>query len=266
MQVETEKKNKGLIIIIILLLIALLGTAGYIIYDKVVEKEPQQKEKKEKKKEEEEEIPQRELTEEEQSTILSQIETYTSTLAGEYPFDEETPLENQQALLFSLIQLGSTGQDFMESDLEKVLQQYFGEDHPYQHENIECFLGDGTLYIYDSAKREYRFQDYHAHGGQGIYPNEVYYLDGNTEGQTYTVNANILYGDYCNSTCGPTTSYYSTATDSRNGTNPILGPYEDSHTITQEEYNSVQETLPITTFIFEKDNAGNYGLKSVTIK
>ena len=266
MQVEKEKKNKGLIIIIIFLIIALLGTTGYIIYDKVVKKEPQQEEKKQTKKEEEEESPQRKLTEEEKTTLLSQIETYTNTLAGEYTFDEELPLENQQALLFALIQLESTGQDYMESDLEKVLQQYFGENHPYQHENIECFLGDGTLYIYDSAKREYRFQDYHAHGGQGIYPNEVYYIDGNTDEQTYTINVNILYGDYCNSTCGPTTSYYTTANDSRNGINPILGPYENLHTITQEEYNSIQETLPITTFTFEKDDIENYGLKRVTIK
>ena len=266
MQIEKEKKNKGLIIIIILLLIALLGTTGYIIYDKVVKKEPSQEEKKETPKEKEEEASQRELIEEEQATLLSQIEAYTSTLAGQYPFDEETPLENQQVLLFGLIQLESTGQDFMESDLEKVLQQYFGENHPYQHENIECFLGDGTLYIYDSAKREYRFQDYHGHGGQGIYPNEVYYLNGNTDEQTYTVNVNILYGDYCNSTCGPTTSYYTTVNDSRNGTNSILGPYEEQHIITQEEYNSVQATLPITTFTFEKDELGNYGLKSVTIQ
>ena len=48
-----------------------------------------------------------------------------------------------------------------------------------------------------------------------------------------------------------------------NSQNPILGPYEEPHTITNEEYDTIKENLPITTFIFEKDEDNNYGLKAV---
>ena len=122
------------------------------------------------------------------------------------------------------------------------------------------------LYRYDSAKREYFFQDIHGHGGAGIYPAEIYYLDGQKKDEVYTVRVNVLYGDYCYGTCGPVTGYYKSAIDSRNGENPVLGGFGDYYEITEKEYQSVKDNLPVTTFTFIRDKDGNYGLESVTVE
>lgn len=261
-----SKKNKNLIIIIIILVAALLATTSYIIYDSLFKNEEVTEEKENQGRDDnQEEVKTRTLTATEQEALLAQIEDYTTTLAGAYPIDDQHPLTNQQALSFALIKLESLGTDFLESELDSVLEKYFGINHPYSHENIECFLGDGPLYIYNSAKREYTFQDIHGHGGYGMYPVEIYYLDGTTDEKNYTVQVNILYANYCGGTCGPTTNYYTTPEDSVNDTNPILGPYEYTHTITNSQYESIKSYLPVTTFTFEKDMDGNYGLKSVTL-
>lgn len=262
-----EKKSRKLIVIIVILAIALLASTSYIIYDKVWKKEEKTEEKEKTKtdvpkKEEKERI----LTEEEQTQIENQIKEYTSAFADSYPIDEETPLENQKALNFALVKRGTLGENIMESDIEKILENYFGKDHSYRHEDIDCFIGDGVLYQYNSAKREYIFQDTHGHGGPGTFTAQIYYIDGTVKDNQYTVNVHILYGDYCGGVCGPILSYYKTAEDSMNGENPVLGPYEDYHTITNEEYESVKANLPITTFSFEKDEDNNYGLKAVELK
>ena len=261
---KKEKNNKGLIVIIIFLVIALVGTSGYIVYDKVIKKEEPIKEKKDKPEEKEPVV--REITEAEKTTLLNQINDYTTYFADSYPLSEKSSFNNQDVLYFASMQLENRFSDFMESDLEKVLEKYFGDNHSYVHEDIQCFLGDGVLYQYDSAKREYFFQDIHGHGGAGIYPAEIYYLDGQKKDEVYTVRVNILYGDYCYGTCGPVTGYYKSAIDSRNGENPVLGGFGDYYEITEEEYQSVKDNLPITTFTFIRDKDGNYGLVSVAIK
>ena len=254
--IKKKKSNKGVIVIIILI-IALLGISGYIIYDKAINKEESGKEKKE---------PEIKEVTEEKNTLLEQINVYTPYFADNYPITEKSTLDNQKVLYFASMQLENKFSDFMESDLEKVLEKYFGDNHSYVHEDIQCFLGDGVLYRYDSAKREYFFQDIHGHGGAGIYPAEIYYLDGQKKDEVYTVRVNILYGDYCYGTCGPVTGYYKSAIDSRNGENPVLGGSGNYYEITEKEYQSVKDNLPVTTFTFIRDKDGNYGLESVTVE
>lgn len=259
-----KKKHKIVIFIILILFIGFILLSIYIINHPKVEN-ANHKEDTDASGVLDEDI-EKEFTMEEKKLLLDQIKDYTTILADSYPIDNLRSLDNQQALLFALDQLGVTGQDFMESDLEKVLKKYFGDNHPYIHEDIQCFLGDGVLYWYDSAKREYFFQDIHGHGGAGIYPAEIYYLDGQKKDEVYTVRVNILYGDYCYGTCGPVTGYYKSAVDSRNGENPVLGGLGDYYEITEEEYQSVKDNLPVTKFTFVKDQNENYGLESVTFE
>ena len=75
-----------------------------------------------------------------------------------------------------------------------------------------------------------------------------------------------MYGNYCYGTCGPVTGYYKSAVDSRNGENPVLGGLDDYYEITEEEYQSVKDNLPVTKFTFVKDQNENYGLESVTLE
>ena len=252
---KKKKSNKGLIVIIILI-IALLGITGYIIYDKVINKEEIRKEKNEP------EI--KEVTEEEKNTLLEQINVYTPYFADNYPIPEKSTLDNQEVLYFASMQLENKFSDFMESDLEKVLEKYFGKDHPYVHEDIDCFAGDGVLYKYDSAKRTYEYEDMHAHGGKTIYRSTVFFVEGKSEDDTtYKIQTQILYTTSAGDTVGPRDRYYTSANQEYD--DYILGPYGEDHEVTEEEYQSIKNKIPITTFTFEKDEDNNYGLKSVTI-
>lgn len=258
---EKRKKNRIVIFVILILLMVFVILSIYIICNQYLKNDvgEQYKEKPENHMEQE-------LTKKEEETLLAQIKDYTTIFADSYPFDDNNPLDNQKALSFALVRLGVTGQDFMESDLEKQLEKYFGDGHPYIHEDIECFLQDGVLYRYDSAKREYFFQNIHGHGGYGMYPVEVFYLDGRVEDDIYTVRVNILYGDYCSGTCGPVIEYYKNAEDSIRGEYPVLGPFDDYHEVTEEEYQSIKKELPVMKFTFIKDKNENYGLQSVAIE
>ena len=253
--IKKKKSNKGVIVIIILI-IALLGISGYIIYDKAINKEEPGKEKKEP------EI--KEVTEEEKNTLLEQINVYTPYFADSYPITEKSTLDNQEVLYFASMQLENKFSDFMESDLEKVLEKYFGKDHPYVHEDIDCFAGDGVLYKYDSAKRTYEYEDMHAHGGKTIYRSTVFFVEGKSEDDTtYKIQTQILYTTSAGDTVGPRDRYYTSANQEYD--DYILGPYGEDHEVTEEEYQSIKNKIPITTFTFEKDEDNNYGLKSVTI-
>ncbi len=263
-----EKNNNRLIAIIILLVIALLATSGYIIYDKVIKKEEVTKEKVTPKEEQQQPVT-RNTTKEEQTILLDQITAYTTYFADSYPITEETPLDNWEALSFATIQLENSFSDFMESDLEKVLEQYFGKNHPYIHADINCFAGDGVLYKYDSAKRTYTYQDIHAHGGRTAFRPTIYILEGIVKDDTtYEVTTQILYANNAGDTMGPRERYYITANKTpttEEYEDCILGPYGVEHEVTEEEYQSIKDQIPITTFTFEKDEDNNYGLKSVTI-
>lgn len=258
------KTKKGPIIIIVILSICLLASLGYIAYDKVLKKEPEKKETP--KKEEKEEKTVRELTESEKNTLLAQIPEYTAYLAETYPFKEQKDINNQTVLYFAFIQNHVRQQEIMESELEQTIQKYFGKNHSFRHEDIICPNGDGTLYKYDSATRKYTYLDIHMHGGGGMTPSNAYYLSGSVENEkTVQIKVNILYADSCSDICGPSAGYYKSVADSRNS-NYILGPYEDIHELTDTEYQSVKNQLPITTFNFLKDENNNYGLQSVIIE
>ena len=253
--IKKEKSNKGVIVIIILI-ITLFGISGYIIYDQVINKEESRKEKKE--------LEIKEVTKEEKNTLLEQIKVYTPYFADSYPITEKSTLDNQEVLYFASMQLENKFSDFMESDLEKVLEKYFGKDHPYVHEDIDCFAGDGVLYKYDSAKRTYEYEDMHAHGGKTIYRSTVFFVEGKSEDDTtYKIQTQILYTTSAGDTVGPRDRYYTSANQEYD--DYILGPYGEDHEVTEEEYQSIKNKIPITTFTFEKDEDNNYGLKSVTI-
>ncbi len=260
------KKVKIQTIVIIILVIALLGTSSYIIYDNVLreDKKEVKEVKKEKDEKEEKEIKTEEISTSEEEILKEQIMDYTRYLADTYPTKVEE-MDNQKVLYFALMKLNKTGEDFMESELEKVLEQFFGTNHPFVHEDIICTIDNEPLYRYDSAKRQYFFQDIHAHGGSGVFMPNIYEIQGEKVDNKYTVKAKILYNDYCGEICSPKMNYYKSVEDSLTGENPVFGPYDMEYEITEEEYNQVKDQIPTTIFTFIKDENNNYGLESVTI-
>ena len=117
---EKRKKNRIVIFVILILLMVFVILSIYIICNQYLKNDvgEQYKEKPENHMEQE-------LTKKEEETLLAQIKDYTTIFADSYPFDDNNPLDNQKALSFALVRLGVTGQDFMESDLEKQLEKYF---------------------------------------------------------------------------------------------------------------------------------------------
>ena len=261
---KVNKVNKGLIVINIILLLALLGTSFYIVYDKVLRKDEvitTKSNNTDQVVDSKVEIPEVEL-----NTIISQITDVSTYLADCYPFFATEPLDNQKALYFGLSMLDVMGDDFMESDLEKVWDEYFGVDHPYIHQDIMCEMDGEVLYSYDSARREYFYQDIHGHGGSARFQPYVYFVDGEVvQEKEYLVDVNILYASNNYGTSGPRTAYY-TEVEEQDENTMILGPYDGDHDITEEEYVSVQEELPVLRFRFLKDDDGNYGLVEVKLQ
>ena len=95
---------------------------------------------------------------------------------------------------------------------------------------------------------------------------KTFYVDGNIiNDKTITINTKILYGNYCGDTCLPGYAYYLTVPFE--GSTPIfVSDDEGEFIVTEEKYNEISSKIPITTFTFERDDLGNYGLKSVKIK
>ncbi len=95
---------------------------------------------------------------------------------------------------------------------------------------------------------------------------KTFYVDGNIiNDKTITINTKILYGNYCGDTCLPGYAYYLTVPVE--GSTPIfVSDAEGEFIVTEEKYNEISSKIPITTFTFERDDLGNYGLKSVKIK
>ena len=262
-----KKKKNNLFIIIVMLILLIISS--YIIYDKFLQSPKDTNIINQKSKENSNQNQQnsiRKLRKEEQDILLDQIKKYNLSFASSYPFTDSKLLKNQTTLMFALKMTTKTGQDLMESDIEKELQKYFGINHPYVHEDIECPLGDGPLYKYNRAKSMYLYQYVHAHGELGFYPSELYFVSGTVENnKKIKMKVKILYADYCSGTCGPIQGYYPSISEAENKNEYILEPYTDFHNLTEEQYQTIQEKVPNTTFNFEKDKEGNYGLKSVTI-
>lgn len=258
------KEKKGFIITIVILTLLLLGTSSYIVYDKWLKHDIEPKQQKEIKKEKKKPSI-RTLTTTEQESLLTQVKDYTTFFADKYPLENISAITNQEALYFAYIQSDVGLNDFMESQLEKTLEKYFGANHPYFHEDIICTLENTPLFVYNSAKREYTFQDTHGHGGVQLYQVEAFYVDGTVEENTiYKVNTHILYGGVRGDTVGPRTAYYSSyEIDDED----LVLSYDDGkdHELTEEEYQKIKNNLPITTFTFQKDKEGNYALENVKI-
>lgn len=267
---KERKTGKGQIFAIIILVLLLIANCSYIVYDKLYLKNKSHlinyESEEEKEENEEIEVKSRSLSFAEKKILLEQIEAYNNVLSISYPIVDIKTFDNQQKLLFAYVNSGVSGQkEFMQGDLRKVIDAYFGKDSDTNYENINCFNNDGVFYVYDEARRTYTLEGMHGHDGLPSYSTTNYYLDGTvTNEKEYKVNVQIIYHRYCGGTCGPALNFYKSAHDARDKINTVL-KLEEERELTENDYESIKEKLDITTFLFEKDSNGNFGLKSVRI-
>lgn len=257
------KKKNVIIVILVGLSFLLVGLGSYFVFQTFTTREvPVTKNKEENFKKPVE----RELSVAEQQTLLSQIKLYNSLLGSLYPIDNIKKVDNQTILQFAFKQVEIRNAQFMESDLQKILDQYFGTSLSVSYEDIMCFADDGVLYQYNSSTRKYQFTGTHGHGGSGVLDNSTYLLSGKVQDDIYTVKVASLYGNYCSDVCGPTDSYYQSAQGALQGKTPIYTLKEEEIGVIEadEVYKKVADQLPVTIFTFQKDKDGNYGLQKVS--
>ena len=115
-----KKKKTNLFIIIVMLILLIISS--YIIYDKFLQSPKDTNIINQKSKENSNQNQQnsiRKLRKEEQDILLDQIKKYNLSFASSYPFTDSKLLKNQTTLMFALKMTTKTGQDLMESDIEK---------------------------------------------------------------------------------------------------------------------------------------------------
>lgn len=262
-------KSKGLIVIIIILLLGLCGSVGYIVYDKVMVQEGvAQKEEKEKEKEQDkEEVSIKKLTEKDVTTFMYRIDFFNTFFSKKYPIEDVSKLSNQDVLLLGEIYVtrglftqGSvTG--FTGDVIREGIVTTLGADYPIKMEDINCYMGDGTLYQYNASMDEFHMIGNHGHDGIGGFRNKAYFQDGtyDEETGTYEIHVKVVSSSSCGGTCGPRTDFY----NGFNYNETIYNTNEDTEY--DVVYKEISDKLSIVTYTFVKNSDGGYGLKSVTM-
>ena len=256
-----KKKNKVNFstILIIILSCIIIGLAAYIVVENNNHKSTPESNEKDSS---------RALTEIESKALMENIETLSLELATEYPIDSIDDIPNQK-LLKTIYHISEVGyNNFQASVLDKYALKYFGNDKKIIKEDIICTIDNEPLLTYNAEEDKYTMNtESHGHGGEGFISRvKAFYVDGNIiNDKTITINTKILYGNYCGDTCLPGYAYYLTVPVE--GSTPIFASDDEGEFIvTEEKYNEISSKIPITTFTFERDDLGNYGLKSVKIK
>lgn len=265
---KERKTSKAQIVTIVILTLLLIANTTYLFYDKIYQKE-ERKKPEEKKVVEEKVIKKttRKLSVAEERLLLSQIDDYNAYLAGSYPIEDVEKLPNQEKLLFAYHMMEEKKQkEFMQSELKKWIDTYFGTDNNVVYESMNCFNKDGVLYTYNDSGRIYTLEGEHGHEGVYPYQSRSYLVEGSVENEEkYTVAVHTVYAPYCRGTCGPILNYYKNITDAKEEKNEII-TREDEKELTENDYEKVKDKLEKTIFTFQKDSKGNYGLQSVKIE
>lgn len=259
-----EKDGKiGLIIIIVVLVLAVLGLGGYIVYDNYFKEE-----KVEEVKEEKEEIEVRELSASEVEEYIERVEVYNKFLYQYFLVDSEDEITNDVALFFAYRVLLMDQKDITVENVSNVLVDYFGEDHEFTLDDIECLVAnDGVIYKYDSENNIYVEDEHGGHGGGVIVTSYVNYLSSKVDGDKVTLVTKNLYERPCGDTCGPANAYYGDVNDMFNKENHVAGdPNKDEELVYSDElFNSIKDKLPNVTYNFIVEESGNFYLESVSI-
>ena len=263
------KKSNNVLVIVLCLIICLL--VAYIAYDKVIvnqktnDKEEQEKVKKEDKETETETEKEIEKgTELKESDVLDYITTINDVLVT---FGDKVPLKttdisNDEILDFAFWKAEWSGEQKTAQAVIKVIEDIFGKDFSYKLGDIQCFLGDGVIYKYNQAEGTYSRTGMHGHGGEGGNRLKIYFIEGKQTSDTITIKAKVLYGEHYGDTWGPSTYFYSKATQKKD---ELLYHVEDESHYNDYDfvYNEVKDQLPITTFIFKKQSDGRFALSEI---
>ena len=266
-----EKKSKIIIIILsVIIALLVLGIIGYIIYDN-----PFYKPKVEEKKEVKKKVKKKDanvVSDEAKEIIKNQINDYID-LAFYFPITNVDDLDDQKVFWFSTMKIDNFLEGFSKEALEEKINKYFKDDISLVYGDINCSVGDGVLFKYDSNNEKYNRVGVHGHGG-GIRPRGSIFVQEITKDDEYiVVRTKIIYGEQAGDTYGPIINYYTVPrSENQNETNKVYNLNDPKATnykekITEEEFKTIKDKVPYTIFKFKiSEDKKNYGLVSVEIK
>ena len=288
---KSKKKKIQIWIVVGIVVVALCYGGGFFLGKKLGEQEKtkessastkksetkeekEEKEKKEDSSKEDEKERIEELTENELTKNIPEINSiisyFNSYFSEKYPIEIRT-LTNQEILysglrevLYNSSKSGNTNTFSVES-LYEQLKKWYGEDIVYQDADIECLANDGPLYEFTGSN--YQRVGTHGHGGDGGYRSVKYFIKATKKDTEGTIEAEykILYGGFCGDTCGPATNVYK---EGKLKAEKLLP--EETELYSESDYDNayekVKDKLPITKYIFKKDSVGNYGIASIKVE
>lgn len=245
------KKEKKLIIIAVFCVL-LVGCVGYIVFDKLNNKDNEEKI--------------RSLSADEEEMFLEKILDYNRGFSFYYPISDMSKIENFDLFLFSLRGVNySASNDFTADDLDKTIEKYFDDSVKLKHEDYICKVDNKVLYKYDKNSKIYSYSnDGHGHGGSqraSISQFDIKIIGGEYNNGIYTVNAKVFYGDTCSDTCGPSSEFYSSYSDSINRRAAIIELRGQE--FTEEIAAQYRDKLPTTVYKFKKNSSNNIVLFEV---
>lgn len=271
------KKNSSTnwkIKIILILSIILAALISYIVVNEKYYSDPPEEQIEEKNNEDNNENNEnnkniRDLTQVEIDILKNQIEKTSQYFAQYFPINSIDNISNQDLLQNMYIISESSYPSFSATQIDETTKKYFGNNKKIIHEDILCqYKEHEALYLYDVNTHSYNYNINHAgHGGTAfISRTKAFEVKGIIENENIvTVTAKILYGNYCSDTCIGGYSYYASIPN-ESALLLFQSTEPEEFIITDEKYNEVANQVPITTFTFEKDSEGNYGLKAVEFK
>ena len=285
---EKKKNNTGVIIILCIIIILLLGYIAYSqgVFDFAKGKKEEKTQTEEKMKEEEKEPEEvfTPLTEEEaRSYYIISGESYYSEFsvldllngkfARKYPM-KMSDLSNQDVLQFvyRYISPNKRNRENIKQEYDEWITKIFGKDFAYQHEDIQCFVGDGPSLLYDAENEKYvKANVNHPHGGSsGEDRNQTFFVEASKSDKHVIIKTKVLYSGVSGDTTGPIHYYFSKPGGYEWNSDVVYTRSDDCmYTEKCEKYEDVypvvQEQLPITTFIYDIQSDGNYGLSEITV-
>ena len=247
-QVQTPKKgNAGLVVVVILLVVALIGLLGYIGYDKLIankgnnEPEPV-------------ETGVKELTESDVKDYMDRIHIINTKLTSEFPIKDVNDIPNQKLLSIGIYSGLRTS-----NVIDNYIKYVIGDNVTVKHENFICEYDKYALYNYEN--NTYSYNEAHpGHGGGGNYVGNAYFKSAMLKGTTITIDTYVVY-EMTTDISGPTTSYVDA---------PNRNAKEVLHNVEREnlkaEVEKIKDSLPVTTYTFQRSELGGYNLVSVTIE
>ena len=267
-EVDNSKKTNTAKFVILLVVAVLAGfLVGFGITQ--IDFDVKQGEKQEEKQEKKDVV--RDLMPIEKKILLEQISYYNVNFSKYYG-TKDLNISDQELLRFAYWQVDDECDNEITADaVLKKIKQYFYIDYDFKHQDIKCIIkSDLNLVNYNEDEQIYSYNyDHPGHGSAFMNGSYTYYVEGNVKNeQEVVVKAKVLYGSRCGDICGPN-SYYGSYNDSVNANNPIISANwengEDA-VVNDEVFKTVSDKVGVTIFTFIKDDAGNYGLKSVTFE